>query len=81
MRITPIEKRAGKTRPMEASSGTSRDRISASMRTTASTPVAAAATSSRGEFRSWVKKNATTMPGKMACEIASETSAVRRSTR
>ena len=81
IRITPIEKSAGKTMPMDASSGTNRLRIRVSMSTTVKTPVMAAATSKSGELRSWVTKKAMTMPGRMACEMASDTMAVRRRTR
>jgi len=79
--MTPRANSAGNTKPMDASSGTSFDRWIASIRATVKTPVAEAAITSNGELRSPVRKKATTMPGRMAWEIASLTSASRRSTR
>ena len=79
--MTAIEKSAGKTRAMAASSLTRRVRWRSSTNATVSTPVAVAAPTSNGEVISSAMKNPSTMPSRIECEIASLTSAIRRSTR
>ena len=74
-------KSAGKTRPMAASSRTSRVRFSTSTSETVSTPVSAAATTSSGDAMFSVTKNASTIPSRMAWLMASLISDIRRSTR
>ena len=81
IRITAMLNRAGKTRPIEASSATSRVRAEPSTRTTVSTPIAAAATISSGDVESLVTKKPSTMPSSTVWLIASLMSAMRRSTR
>ena len=71
----------GNTSPIAASSRSSRVDMSSSTSITVSTPVAAAARISRGELRLWVKKNPTTMPGRIAWLMASLIMAILRSTR
>ena len=66
---------------MAASSFTRPVWRSISINATVSTPVAAALMSSSGLARSLVTKNATTMPGRMACVMASDSIVTRRSTR
>jgi hypothetical protein len=79
--MTPMLNNNGKTSPMAASSRTRLVRCSSSTRLTVSTPAPAAPSTSQGDARFRVTKNASTMPSRMAWLIASLISAMRRRTR
>ena len=76
-----MEKSAGKTKPIAASSLTRRVRCSASTSETVSTPVAAAARISSGEATVSVTKKASTIPSRIEWLMASLINAICRSTR
>ena len=79
--ITPIEKSAGKTSPIAASSLTSRVLVTTSTSATVTTPVSVAATRSSGDVVDPTTRNPSAIPTSTECPIASETSDCRRSTR
>jgi hypothetical protein len=74
-------KRAGNTRPMDASSRTSRVRRSSSTSATVATPIPAAPNRSSGDAMSRVTKKTSTMPSSTVWLMASLMSAMRRNTR
>ena len=69
--MTATLKRNGKTIPMDASFFTSLERLTASMREIASTPLAAAPIMRIGDDKSFTRKKASIMPSRMEWLIAS----------